>query len=117
MDNNFYEHKYERKSVNKDANNKQSFFTKVVAVQLVMSLLITGILYLVCRTDSELSENIKLFYAEISENDIAVSRLFDTMKNVVKQTFSPSVQNEEVNRYESTITTGERVNFSPDFFW
>ena len=111
MDDNFYTRNRERTKQNKKTENKQSFLTKVITVQLVMSLLITGILYAVCRTESKLSENIKNFYAEISENDIAVSSLFDTFKNVVKQTFSPSVEQEK----NTENIAGEEVNFSPDF--
>lgn len=111
MDDNFYTRNRERTKQNKKSENKQSFLTKVITVQLVMSLLITGILYGVCRTESNLSENIKNFYAEISENDIAVSSLFDTFKNVVKQTFSPSVEQEK----NTENIAGEEVNFSPDF--
>ena len=86
MDDNFYTRKHEKNRANKKLNEKQSFLTKVLAVQLVISLLLTGILYGVCSTQSNLSQNIKSFYAEISKNDIAVSSLFDTFKNVVKQT-------------------------------
>lgn len=111
MDDNFYTRKRERKATNKKINEKQSFLTKVIITQLVMSLLITGLLYGVCRTESNLSHNIKSFYAEISKNDIAVSSLFDTFKNVVKQTFSPSVEQEE----DTESIAGEEVNFSPVF--
>lgn len=111
MDDNFYTRKRERNTAKKKINNKQSFLTKVLITQLVMSLLLTGILYGVCRTESKLSQNIKSFYAEISENDIAVSSLFDNFKNVVKQTFSPSVEQEE----NTENIAGEEVNFSPDF--
>ncbi len=113
MDDNFYMQNRERKSINKKTNEKQSVLTRVVITQLVMSLLITGVLYAVCRTESNLSQNIKNFYAEISEEDIAVSNLFNAFKNVVKQTFSPSVKQEE----NTEIIAGEEVNFSPDFIF
>lgn len=103
----------ERKSTNKTINEKQSFFTRVIITQLVMSLLITGILYAVCRGESALSQNIKNFYTEISEEDIAVSSLFNTFKNVVKQTFSPNVKEEK----NIENIAGEEVNFSPDFIF
>ncbi|MBO5333766.1 MAG: hypothetical protein J6B37_06605 [Clostridia bacterium] len=111
MDDNFYTRKRERKATSKRINEKQSFLTKVIITQLVMSLLLTGLLYGVCRTESNLSQNIKSFYAEISKNDIAVSSLFDTFKNVVKQTFSPSVEQEE----NTENIAGEEVSFSPVF--
>lgn len=94
MDNNFYTPNRERTKKNKKAESKQSFLSKVIAVQLVTSLLVTCLLYGVCKTESELSQNIKSFYGTICERDIAVSTLFDTFKNVVKQTFSPSISQE-----------------------
>ncbi len=113
MDNNFYVRNRERTKQKSDT--KQSFLTKVITVQLVISLLMTGVLYGVCRTESELSRNIKSFYASISEKDIAVSTLFDAFKNVVKQTFSPSVENDEKQENESETIAGEELNFSPVF--
>ena len=115
MDNNFYARNRERTKQNKKTDTKQSFLTKVITTQLVISLLMTGLLYGVCRTESELSKNIKTFYASISERDIAVSTLFDTFKNVVKQTFSPSVENNDKQENESEIIAGEELNFSPVF--
>ncbi len=108
MDNNFYERNRERTKKNKKTEEKQSFLTKVIAIQLVTSLLITGLLYGVCRTEHELSKNIKAFYTSICERDIAVSTIFDTFKNVVKQTFSPSVKQQETEKI-----AGEELNFSP----
>ena len=86
--------------------------TKIILTQLVLSLLITGILFLVCRTDSNLSQNIKAFYSSICETDIAVSEIFDSFKNVVQETFSPSV---EESTGETETTTGEKAVFSPVF--
>ncbi len=116
MDNNFYEQKRERKRLDKKQENKKNPLTKVVITQFVTSLLITAILYGVCSTESQLSQNIKSFYAEICETDIAVSSLFDTFKNVVKQTFSPSVENKGTEDKSETVT-GEEANFSPDFIF
>lgn len=115
MDNNFYEQKRDRKRHDNKKENKNNPLTKVVVTQLVISLLLTAILYGVCSTESQLSQNIKSFYAEICETDIAVSSLFDTFKNVVKQTFSPSVEVSETE--ESETVAGEEVNFSPDFIF
>ena len=77
-----------------------------------MSLLITGVLFLVCRTDSNLSQNIKSFYSGICKHDIAVSEIFDSFKNVVQETFSPSVED---GAGETDSTTGEKADFSPVF--
>ena len=120
MDNNFYEQKRDRKRHDNKKENKNNPLTKVVVTQLVISLLLTAILYGVCSTESQLSQNIKSFYAEICETDIAVSSLFDTFKNVVKQTFSPLVEvseTEESETEESETVAGEEVNFSPDFIF
>ncbi len=118
MDNNIYEPVRERNR-RKQPQNKQSFMTKVIAVQLVMSLLISGILFAVCRTDSNLSKNIKLFYSEICQTDIAVSTIFGTFKNVVKQTFAPTLpEKENVDKIAGETndkSSGERAVFSPVF--
>ena len=42
-----------------------------------------------------LSNDIKNFYVQICEKDIAVSSIIDVFKNVAKQTFAPMVQNEK----------------------
>lgn len=104
MDNNFSTRNRERTKEDK----KQNFLARVITVQLVTSLIITGLLYGVCRTESELSGNIKSFYASICERDIAVSALFDSFKNVIRQTFSPSVKQQDTENI-----AGEEVNFSP----
>jgi hypothetical protein len=114
MDNNFYEQKRERKRLDKKQGNNP--LTMVIVIQLVMSLLLTAILYGVCSTESQLSQNIKNIYSEICETDIAVSGLFDTFKNVVKQTFSPSAQINETED-KSEVISGEEVSLSPDFIF
>jgi hypothetical protein len=73
----------------------------------------SGFLFLVSRTESELSQNIKSFYTEISKTDIAVSTIFGELKNVVKQTFSPTLIEETTA--EETKVTGEKSSFSPVF--
>lgn len=93
---------------------QKGFMTKVVIVQLVLSLLITGILFLVCRTDTNLSDNIKSFYSEISKTDIAVSQIWGSIKNVAKETFSSNVKEEATGETEES-TTGEKAVFSPVF--
>lgn len=108
MDNNFYNERRERHK----AKEEKGFMTKVIVTQLVLSLLITGVLFLVCRTDSNLSQNIKSFYSRICKTDIAVSEIFDSFKNVVQETFSWGFS-ESTGETEST--TGEKADFSPVF--
>lgn len=109
MDNNFYTERRERRN---PQPQQTGFMTRIIIIQLVLSLLITGALFLICRSDTNLSQNIKAFYVGICENDIAVSEIFGSFKNVVKETFSPSVENATG---ETTNTTGEKVDFSPVF--
>lgn len=108
MDNNFYNERRER---HKPIQEK-GFMTKIIVTQLVLSLLITGVLFLVCRTDSNISKNIKSFYSGICKTDIAVSEIFNSFKNVVQETFSWDVS-ESTGETEST--TGEKADFSPVF--
>ena len=108
MDNNFYNERRERHK----PQQQNEFMTKIILIQLVLSLLVTGVLFFICRSDSHLSQNIKSFYSEICKNDIAVSEIFDSFKNVVQETFSPSV---EESTGETESTTGEKVDFSPVF--
>lgn len=117
MDNNFYERNTERKRT-KVKEKQKNVMTKVIAVQLIMSLIISGILFAICRTDSNLSQNIKAFYSEISKTDIAVSSIFGVFKNVVKQTFAPTLQSEETTENavgETNSESGEKAVFSPVF--
>ena len=109
MDNNFYNERRERR---KPQEKQGGFMTKIIITQLVLSLFITGALFLVCRTDSNLSQNIKSFYSGISKTDIAVSEIFDSFKSVVQETFSPNV---EEPSGETESTTGEKADFSPVF--
>lgn len=113
MDNNLYEVPRERRK-NSEAQKPKNFMSKIILVQLVLSLLVTGVLYLVCRTDSNVSQNIKAFYSGICDNDIAVSEIFGSLKNVVKETFSPSVEIEK-STGETESATGEKAVFSPVF--
>ena len=108
MDNNFYKERRERHKTKQEKN----FMTKIIITQLVLSLFITGVLFLVCRNDSNLSQNIKSFYSGISKTDIAVSEIFDSFKSVVQETFSPNV---EEPSGETESTTGEKADFSPVF--
>lgn len=108
MDNNFYNERRERHK----PQQQNGFMTKIILTQLVLSLLITGVLFLVCRTDSNLSQNIKSFYSGICKHDIAVSEIFDSFKNVVQETFSSNIED---SAGETETTTGEKADFSPVF--
>ena len=108
MDNNFYNERRERHK----PKQQNGFMTKIILTQLVLSLFITGILFLVCRNDSNLSQNIKSFYNGICKTDIAVSEIFDSFKNVVQETFSPNIED---STGETEPTTGEKADFSPVF--
>ena len=112
MDNDFYERSSIRNK--KREQKKQNVMTKVIIVQLVLSLMVSGIIFAVCKTDSNLSQNIKSFYTEISKTDIAVSTIFGAFKNVVKQTFAPTII-EETASGETKEDSGEKADFSPVF--
>ncbi len=136
MDSNFNEYRREpraRRSGEKEKPKKS--LTGVTAVQLVLSLVITAMLFAVCRTDGGLSQNIKEFYGKISENDMSVSQILGTFKKVAQFTFapttswdgtfkpnndeqsdessSPSTEPSTENQGETTDTTGEKAVFSP----
>lgn len=137
MDNNFNE--YRRETVRKSTENEQKrgSVSKVIVIQLVLSLAITAFLYGICRTESNLSNNIKSFYSEISAEDMSVSQILGVFKSVTQVTFAPSVtQNAtsvdsdekgnttDLNPNEaSTVpmgetnanTAGEKAVFSPVF--
>lgn len=131
MDNNFYEYKRENRP-RKTEEKPKNIMTKVIAVQLVLSLLISGVLFAICKGDSELSKNIKSFYVSVCEEDMTVSQILDVFKNVAQVTFSPTAEWEEdfsPNKEESTeqttdetaagetneTPTGEKADFSPVF--
>lgn len=112
MDNNFCENRSQRR--NQKNEKVKNYMVRIITVQLILSLLITGIIFGVCKTETQLSQNIKSYYAEISKRDIMVTKLFDQLKNVVKQTFSPNIQEETISETEVNVT-GEKVGFSPFF--
>lgn len=120
MDNNFYEYRREPRQRKTDEKPK-NIMTKIIAVQLVLSLLISGILFVVCRNDGDLSQGIKSFYTGICEKDMTVSQILDVFKNVTKSAFAPTVQEEETEENETSagettlIKTGEKADFSPVF--
>ena len=93
MDINFYDRNTSR---GKKQEKQKSAMTRVIVVQLILSIVFSGILFAVCRTDSNLSNNIKAYYSEICKTDIAVSGIVDVFKGVVKQTFAPTIHIEDV---------------------
>ncbi len=117
MDNNFYEYKRETRPRKTD-DKSRNIMTKIIAVQLVLSLLISGFLFLICRNDGDLSQGIKSFYSGICENDMTVSEILDVFKNVTKSAFAPTIGEEETEKATGETnndTTGEKADFSPVF--
>lgn len=117
MDNNFYEYKREPRT-RKAEEKPKNIMARIIAVQLVLSLLISGLLFLICRNDGDLSQGIKSFYSGICEKDMTVSEIFDVFKNVTKSAFAPSIQEEETQKATgetNSDTTGEKAAFSPVF--
>ncbi len=113
MDNTFYDRNTERKRTTPKDKQKNAM-TKVIVVQLVLSLLVSGILFAVSKTDTNLSKGIKGFYSRICETDIAVSSIIDVFKGVVKETFAP-INSDEKAVGETKDNSGEKADFSPVF--
>lgn len=113
MDNYFYDRNTDRKRP-KENEKPKNVMTKVIVVQLVLSLVVSGILFTVCKTDSNLSKGIKSFYAQICETDIAVSSIVDVFKGVVKETFAPTIK-ENNSAGDTKEEPGEKAIFSPVF--
>lgn len=132
MDNDFYEYRREPHSRRSEEYEKpKNVMTKIIIIQLILSLAVTGILFSVCRTDGNLSQNIKAFYSQISQKDMSVSQIFGVFKKVAQFTFAPSTKwdgsfTENENEKEETTddpqassgetvsdTTGEKAIFSP----
>ncbi|MBQ8767159.1 MAG: hypothetical protein IJZ16_10195 [Clostridia bacterium] len=86
MDNYFYDNKRKQSK-----EKPQSPMTKVIVVQLVVSLLVSGVLFMVCKGETEFSDEVKALYNEKCQTDIAASTVIDVLKGVVKETFSPSI--------------------------
>ena len=99
MDNIFYDSRQrERKSVNSQKSKNKDVMMMIIIIQLTLSLLISGILYLVSKKDTPLSQNIKFFYSEICEKDMSVSEIFSVFKGVAKSTFAPTDIQEDIMR-------------------
>ncbi len=101
MDNSFYEETREERIRNRKSKEQgKSFMSKIIAVQLAASLLVTGLLFLVCKTDTELSKGVKEFYAQICQKDIAASKILDVVKDTAKSVFAPTVQDDTAENAE-----------------
>lgn len=111
MDNNFYN---ERRARHKPQQQQTGFMTRIIIVQFVLSMLITGILFLSCRGDGGLSQSLKAYYKQICKTDIAVSEIIDNVKRVTSETFSPRVQEEKI---KEETNTGEATDTSPVFLF
>ena len=86
MDNNFYEYNRETRQRNTQNREKEKgIMTRIIIVQLVLSLCVTGILFAVCRKESSLSQNIKTFYNTICEKDMSVAEILGVFKRLHKQ--------------------------------
>ncbi len=112
MDNNFLSRNTEY-SKKKSKKNQNNLMTKITVVQLVLSFIIVLVLFGICRLETNLSDNIKQIYDDISKNDIAISTIIDVFKNVTKETFSPNVE-DSVGETKNDVT-GESENISPVF--
>lgn len=127
MDNNFYEPRREPRTRQRQTDRQKTpkpFMARVIIIQLVLSLCVTGILFAVCRGDSTLSQNVKSFYASICERDMAASEILGVFKKVAQFTFAPSTgwdgtfaPEEQTSQQEptgeTTEATGEKATFSP----
>lgn len=115
MDNNFYDNRETRKRNTHEKQTDKNVMTKIIVIQLVLSLSVTGILFAVCRKDSTLSQNIKTFYGTICEKDISVSEIIGVFKKVAQTTFAPSVSEENTTVAGETNNdlSGEKADFSP----
>lgn len=120
MDNNYYERRV-REPVRTE--KPKNFMGKVIAIQLLLSLLVTGLLFAVCRTDTALSGGLKEFYGRLSANDMSASEIVGTFKKVAEFTFAPSSkwdgtfssdeESQTQTAGETTEQTGEKATFSP----
>ncbi len=88
MDNNFYT--TERNRADRRKKEKSSD-TVVVLTQLIASLAVTALLFCICKTESGFADELKNLLRDLGKTDIAVSDIFDSFKDVVTETFSPSV--------------------------
>ena len=112
MDNNFYEYRRETRSPRTKEKTQNPMVT-VIIVQLVISLLISGLIFLISRNEGELHKGISEFYMGISETDLTPREILDVFKKVAKATFAPIVEDETATGETNTTPTGEKADFSP----
>ncbi len=107
MDSSFYgqarESKTRQKKKNKAENNTS---IKIFAIQMSVALLITGFLYLVCKSDGDLSANVKTLYSAACEKDIGVFEMLDVFKKVSQMTFAPTIPR-ETSTAETTLAESD----------
>ncbi|MCH5191073.1 MAG: M23 family metallopeptidase [Oscillospiraceae bacterium] len=117
MDNDFYEYSRSARRQSTENEKPKNIMTKIIIIQLILSLAVTGILFAVCRTDGKLSKNIKSFYSDISQKDMSVSEVFGVFKRVAQSTFAPSIKQEdtykenEESTNETSAPSGETVSY------
>lgn len=112
MDNNFYEYRRETRSCKKNEQQKNPMVT-VIIVQLIISLLISGLIFVISRNEGELQKGISEFYAGISETDLTPREIIDVFRKVTKETFAPVLEETTSTGETNTTKTGEKANFSP----
>ena len=112
MDNNFYEYRRETRTHKKKEQQKNPMVT-VIIVQLIISLLISGLIFIISRNEGDLQKGISEFYAEISETDLTPREIIDVFKKVAKATFAPVLEDETATGETNTTPTGEKADFSP----
>jgi len=112
MDNNFNEYSRVTHSRKKNENQKNPMMM-VIVVQLVISLLISGLIFVISRNEGELHKGISEFYMGISETDLTPREIIDVFKKVAKATFAPIKDAETGEGETNTTPTGEKANFSP----
>ena len=111
MDNNFYEYRRENRSSSAKEKAQNPMLT-VIIVQLVISLLISGIIFLISKNEGELHKGISEFYMSISETDLTPREIIDVFRKVTKATFAPIIE-DQTAKGETNAKTGESVSFSP----
>lgn len=108
MDNSFYEYRREARITERKRREKeQNMTTYILIVQIVLALVITGVIYIATKGDTNLSRGLKEFYSTKVAREIDTSKIEDVFKKVAKTTFAPT--------YKIEITE-EEFDFSSVLF-
>lgn len=113
MDNSYNEYRRQPRERRDDgAQGSKRSITGVIAVQLAVSLLVTALLFAVCRSDGVLSQNLKEFYRGLCSNDMTASEILGTFKKVAQFTFAPSTKwdgtfSPDEENSEDSVTEGQ----------